>query len=77
MQRADSLEDTDAGKDWSQEEKGTTEEEMLDGIADSKGMSLGKLWELVMDREASCAAIHGVTKNWTRLSNWTELNGLQ
>ena len=46
----------------------------LDGITDSMGMSLSELREFVMDREACRAAIHGVTKNWTRLSDWTELN---
>ena len=48
----------------------------LDGIIDSMDMSLGKLQELVMDREAWRAAIHGVSKNWTRLSDCTELNSV-
>ena len=67
-------EDSDAGRDWGQEEKGTTEDEMAGWHPQSMDMSLSELRELVMDREAWHAVIHEVTNNWTQLSHWTELN---
>ena len=61
--------DFDAGRDWGQEEKGMTEDEMVDGITKPMDVSLSELRELVMDREAWRAAIHGVGKSRTRLSD--------
>ena len=71
--------ESDAGRDWGKRRRGRQRMRWLDGITDSMDVSLSELWELVMDREALCAAIHGTQRvghNWANKLNWTDLQNI-